>query len=204
MIVIVPAFIWMFRKVHRHYADADRKARQVGPPTDRPLKNVVIVPISRLNRAAAQAIRYARSLSPEAMAVHVASDPDLADEIEAQWQDWAKGVPLAIIESPYRSLTRPLLHYLAELKRVERADVVTVVLPELMPESWWQHILHGQSAQFLKLALLFRPGFVVVSVPYHTNGHANGEQVEQEAVPAPSHDLAAAPFLGAPRDHANL
>ena len=79
----------------------------------------------------------------------------------------APGVPLTIIESPYRSLSRPLLKYLAELKRAERADVVTVVLPEYVPDTWWEHVLHGQSAQFLKLALLFRPGFVVVSVPYH-------------------------------------
>jgi amino acid transporter len=193
VLVIVPAFIWMFRKVHRHYEDADRTAKQVGPMTDRPLKNIVIVPIARLNRPASQALRYARSLTSDAMAVHVASDPVRADEIEAQWQDWAKGVPLAIIESPYRSLTRPLLHYLAELKRVERADVVTVVLPELIPDAWWQHILHGQSAQFLKLALLFRPGFVVVSVPYHTNG---GEPTEQPTAPQSSHDLAAAPALG--------
>ena len=67
------------------------------------------------------------------MAVHVASDPARADEIERLWQDWAKGVPLTIIESPYRSLARPLLHYLAELKRVEHAEVVTVVLPGVHP-----------------------------------------------------------------------
>ena len=102
------------------------------------------------------------------MAVHIASDAQKADEIEVAWQEWARGVPLTIIESPYRSLARPLLHYLAELKRAEHADVVTVVLPEFIPNAWWQHILHGQSAQFLKLALLFRPGFVVVSVPCHT------------------------------------
>jgi amino acid transporter len=170
VLVIVPAFIWMFRMVHRHYAEADQTMKLAGPPTDQPLKNVVIVPIARLNRPAFLAVRYARSLSEGVMAVHVASDPDRADEIERLWQDWAKGVPLTIIESPYRSLARPLLHYLAELKRVERAEVVTVVLPEYIPDAWWQHILHGQSAQFLKLALLFRPGFVVVSVPCHPNG----------------------------------
>jgi hypothetical protein len=149
----------------------------------------VIVPIARLNRPAYLAVRYARSLSEEVMAVHVASDPAKADEIEGQWQNWAKGVPLTIIESPYRSLARPLLHYLAELKRVERADVVTVVLPEYIPDSWWQHVLHGQSAQFLKLALLFKPGFVVVSVPFHTNG---GETSEQPSIPAPKRALARA------------
>lgn len=94
--------------------------------------------------------------------------------MEATWKRWALGLPLTIIESPYRSLSTPLLQYLTELKRVERADVVTVVLPEYVPTSWWENLLHGQSAQFLKLALLFRPGFVVISVPYH----------EQEAIGA--------------------
>ncbi len=183
VLVIVPAFIWMFRMVHRHYAEADSSMKMAGPPTDRPLKNVVILPIARLNRPAFQALRYARSLSPDALAVHVASDPARADEIEDRWQDWAKGVPLTIIESPYRSLARPLLHYLSELKRVERADVVTVVLPEYIPNAWWQHILHGQSAQFLKLALLFKPGFVVVSVPCHAG---DGEMAVDLTVPVDS------------------
>ena len=97
----------------------------------------------------------------------MATDPDKADEIEAAWRTWGRGVPLTIVESPYRSLTRPLLQYLAELKRLEKAETVTVVLPEYVPDSIWQHLLHGQSAQFLKLSLLFTPGFVVTSVPVH-------------------------------------
>ena len=64
-----------------------------------------------------------------------------------------------------------MLQYLTELKRAERAEIVTVVLPEYVPDTWWEHFLHGQSAQFLKLALLFLPGFVVVSVPYHEEPH---------------------------------
>jgi hypothetical protein len=139
---------------------------------------VVIVPIARLNRPAFEALRYARSLSDKVMAVHVASDSAKTDAVEEGWAGWAQGVPLTIVESPYRSLARPLLQYLAELKRVERADVVTVVLPEYVPDTLWEQILHGQSAQFLKLALLFRPGFVVISVPYH----------QGDAVAAPERD----------------
>jgi amino acid transporter len=167
VLVIVPAFILVFRGIHRHYAKVERIMQL--PPTaiDRPVKNVVVVPIARLNRPALEALRFARSLSEEVIAVHVDADPAKSDELEAAWERLVSGVPLTIIESPYRSLSTPLLHYLAELKRVERADVVTVVLPEYVPDSWWEHFLHGQSAQFLKLALLFRPGFVVISVPYH-------------------------------------
>ena len=179
IIVIVPAFIMVCRTIHRHYADVDRSMQVLTLPIDRPLKNLVVVPVARLNKSVLLAIQYSRSLSAQVMAVHVASDPAKADEIENAWQDWARDIPLTIIESPYRSLTRPIVHYLCELKRIDRADVVTVVLPEYVPHVWWQHILHGQSAQFLKLALLFRPGFVVVSVPYHI------EQRDASAVGTP-------------------
>jgi hypothetical protein len=131
------------------------------------VRNVVVVPIARLNRPAVQALRYAQALSSDVTAVHVATDPARAKEIEEAWAIWGRGVPLTIVESPYRSLTRPLLQYLAELRRHEQAETVTVVLPEYVPDSWWQHLLHGQSAQFLKLSLLFTPGFVVTSVPIH-------------------------------------
>jgi hypothetical protein len=106
-------------------------------------------------------------LTPNATAVHVATDDERSLEIEANWQQWGQGIPLVIVESPYRSLTGPLMQYLLEIKKLEAADLVTVILPEYVPDHWWEHILHGQSAQFLKLALLFTPGFVVTSVPVH-------------------------------------
>jgi hypothetical protein len=76
-------------------------------------------------------------------------------------------VPLVIIESPYRSLVGPLLHYLDELQKQAPAATLTVVLPEYIPRHWWEQILHNQTALRIKAALLFRPGTVVISVPYH-------------------------------------
>ena len=127
----------------------------------------VVVPIARLNLPTVRAVQYAASISPNVNAVYVANDAVAAAELEANWERWSFGIPLTVIESPYRSLTGPLMHFLAELKRNEGADLVTVVLPEYVPDRWWEHVLHGQSAQFLKLALLFTPGFVVTSVPTH-------------------------------------
>lgn len=170
VLVIVPLFIWLLLTIKGHYLEVERDTALPPSPdadAERPLRNVVVVPIARLNRPAVQALRYAQALSPDVTAVHVATDPARADEIEMAWVEWGRGVPLTIVESPYRSLTRPLLQYLAELKRHEHADTVTVVLPEYVPDSMWQHLLHGQAAQFLKLSLLFTPGFVVTSVPVH-------------------------------------
>jgi amino acid transporter len=170
VLVIVPLFIWLLLTIKSHYREAERNTALPPVPDpryDKPLRNVVVVPIARLNRPAVQALRYARALSDDVTAVHVATDPQKADEIEQAWPTWSHGIPLTIVESPYRSLTRPLLQYLSELKRHERAETVTVVLPEYVPDSIWQHLLHGQAANFLKLSLLFTPGFVVTSVPVH-------------------------------------
>jgi amino acid transporter len=179
VLVIVPIFIWLFMTVKYHYLDAEKYTALPpvpDPAFDEPVRNVVVVPIARLNRPALQALRYAQALSPDVTAVHVATDQKTAAELEAAWNTWGRGIPLTILESPYRSLTRPLLQYLAELKRHEDAEVVTVVLPEFVPDSWWEQLLHGQSAQFLKLSLLFKPGFVVTSVPVHP--HAEGASLK--------------------------
>jgi hypothetical protein len=72
-----------------------------------------------------------------------------------------------VVESPYRSLTRPLLAYIDALHRQQPDRVLTVVLPEFVPAHWWEHLLHNQTALRLKGALLGRPGIVVTSVPYH-------------------------------------
>jgi amino acid transporter len=178
VLVIVPMFIWLFLTIRHHYDDALRYTALPATPDpamEQPVRNVVVVPIARLNRPAIQALRYAQALSPDVTAVHVATDPKAAADMEAAWATWGHGVPLTIVESPYRSLTRPLLQYLGELKKHEDAEVVTVVLPEFVPGSWWEQLLHGQSAQFLKLSLLFKPGFVVTSVPVHP--HTDGATV---------------------------
>jgi hypothetical protein len=180
VLVIVPAFIWLFLSIKTHYVEADEDTAlpaTVDAIPEQPVKNVVVVPIARLNRPSVQALRYAQALSNEVTAVHVATDPRKAQEIEDAWPTWGRGVPLTIVESPYRSLTRPLLQYLGELRRHEGAETVTVVLPEYVPDTWWQHLLHGQSAQFLKLSLLFTPGFVVTSVPIHPKDEDDEEQL---------------------------
>jgi len=168
ILVTIPFLIWVFMNVKAHYrvAAAHRALPPVPSATEEP-RNAVVIPLARLDRPAIEALRYARSLSDDVTAVHVAVEHESVAELEAQWNRWGAGVPLTIIESPYRSLTRPLLQYLTELRRAEGLDYVTVVLPEYVPNDWWEHLLHGQSAQFLKLQLLFQPGFVVTSVPCH-------------------------------------
>jgi hypothetical protein len=76
------------------------------------------------------------------------------------------GLPLVVLESPFRSVVQPMLQYLDEVKKDRVRHMVTVVLPEFVPAKFWQQILHNQSGVLLKLALLFKKDIVVTNIRY--------------------------------------
>ena len=75
-------------------------------------------------------------------------------------------VPLIVIETPYRSLVAPFLHYLDVMAPSSEGTITIVVLPEYIPRHWWDRFLHGQKSQRIKQALVGRPDTVVADVPY--------------------------------------
>ena len=125
------------------------------------------MPVSTVHDATVRAVIYAKSLQPSSIeAVHMATDPEEIPKVVEGWHDRRMDVPLVLIEAPFRDLGPPLLEEIRS--RTSRGDtVVTVVLPELVPEHWWQNLLHNQSALFFKRILLFEPDVVVTSVPFH-------------------------------------
>jgi hypothetical protein len=100
-------------------------------------------------------------------AVCVNVDPAATDRLHKDWQDWGQGLPLVLLESPYRSLMEPFLEYIEHVDAECPDDFLTVVLPEFVPAKWWHHLFHNQRALLIKGALLFKPNVVVTSVPFH-------------------------------------
>jgi hypothetical protein len=100
-------------------------------------------------------------------AVSVATDEEDHERIQKEWAEHEIDVPLEVLYSPYRELSRPVMRYVDEIDARWDNDFVTVVIPEFVVHHWWEHILHNQSALILKGRLLFRKGTVVTSVPYH-------------------------------------
>jgi amino acid transporter len=137
-----------------------------------PVQSVVLIPVSAVHAATARAVGYAKSLNAtEVSGIYFALDPEEEADIGEEWMDWDMGIPLSIVEAPFRDLTNPLLD---EVRRyTSRAGtVVTVVLPELVVRRRWEHLLHNQTALFMKRLLLFEPDVVVTSVPFHLEGTA--------------------------------
>ena len=168
VVVIIPILVFMFRAIHRHYVYVAQELRIDVPEALRPLKHEVIVPVSGIHKGVIRALEYAKSIAPnDVTAVYVEIDEKSAQRMQAEWEKWNFGIPLVILKSPYRSLSRPLLKYIQRTERTHRDDIVTVLLPEFVPAKWWHQLLHNQSSLLLKGLLLFRRGVIVTSVPYH-------------------------------------
>ncbi len=168
VILLIPLFVVFFLRTHRHYFYVRQQLslREIEP--ERPLRHTAIVPISAVNRATVFAVRYAKSIAHEVEAVHVAIDPARVEQVRQQWKAWGGGVPLRVLESPYRSMVQPLVDHIDDLMHGRRRnEMVTVVLPEFVTAHWWEGLFHNQSAFLIKGALLFRPGVVVTSIPFH-------------------------------------
>ena len=83
-------------------------------------------------------------------------------------------IPLQVIDSPYREFVRPAVDYVKSLKPSPKRWV-SVVIPELVAEHWWEELLHNQDALRLRMALQRVPWVGVMSVPLHMGAVGQGE-----------------------------
>jgi amino acid transporter len=132
-----------------------------------PARHVVLVPVSAVHAVTARAVSYAMSLeAAQTEAVFFSTEHGEEQELVRDWFERRMAIPMTIVDAPFRDLSDPML---AEVRRhtAHEGTVVTVVLPELVVAHWWEHLLHNQSSLFFKRLLLFEPGVVVTSVPFH-------------------------------------
>ena len=167
VVLLIPTLVAVFVMVHRHYAEVavQLSLDAFSPPP--PMTNTVLVLVGDIHRGVIKAIQYAKTLSPNAKAVFVETDPERTRRLEEKWGRYGMGVPLIVLTSPYRSLLGPLTKYVDHLQNQGENHVVTIVLPEFIPARWWQLGLHNQTAFLIKGAMLFRKNVIVTDVPYH-------------------------------------
>lgn len=168
VLVMMPAVVLVLHRIQRHYRFVQDALvlPSMFDPLPEPLPPVVVVPIARIDRTALQALTFARSISRSIRVVHIATTKESATMFESRFQEWAPGIPIDVVESPYRSLVPPLLRYIDAIDKGDDRPV-TVVLSEFVARSPWEWLLHSQTALRLKASLLFRPNTVVIDVPYH-------------------------------------
>ena len=174
-VLVIPLIVLAFHRVRQHYDQVRNQLSMHGlPPSLRPVSPArVVIPISGVHRGMINAVSFAESISSNVTAVFVEMEAGSGSRVSEEWKEWWPDVPLVIVPSPFRSIVGPLLEYL-EKTDLEHNDgqLAVVVLPEFVTTSWWQNLLHNQTAWLLKAALLYgrrTMGLerVVIDVPYH-------------------------------------
>jgi hypothetical protein len=160
--------------IRRHY---DTVSQELDPADEQPVlpaRNHAIVLVSKVHKPTLRAVAYAQATRPDTITgLTVNVDETDTRRIQSQWDRHNVGVPLTVIDSPYREITRPIVDFVKSLRRNSPRDVVTVFIPEYVVGRWWEHLLHNQSALRIKGRLLFEPGVMVTSVPFQLASSSN-------------------------------
>ncbi len=166
----------MMRGIRRHYDNVKAELAPTDEETMLPSRVHAVVLVSKVHKATLRAIAYARASRPsylEALTIDV--EPSETEAVKAEWEARQIPVPLKILESPYREVTRPIVDYVRSIQRQSPRDLVSVYIPEYVVGRWWEQLLHNQSALRLKGRLLFTPGVMVTSVPYQLHSSEGRE-----------------------------
>jgi amino acid transporter len=171
--------------VRRHYDTVrdELVVEDLGAARALPSHVHAVVLVSRLHQATLRAVSYARATRPSSLeALTVAVDPEETARLRADWDAAGIPVPLTVLASPFREVTRPVVEYVRSIRRETPRALVVVYVPQYVVRRWWEQLLHNQSALRLQSRLLFVPGVVLASVPWQLVG---AEPPAADDAPAP-------------------
>lgn len=158
----------LMKGIRRHYENVSKELR-VDPEESRVLPSRVrsIVLVSNLHKPVLRALAFARATRPDSLvALTVNVDDNETRKLQEQWDRYDIPLPLVIVESPFRDITKPVIDYIKRQRRDSPRDLVMVFVPEYVVGRWWERLLHNRSAHRLKTRLLFMPNVMTTSVPW--------------------------------------
>jgi amino acid transporter len=166
-VIAMAVLFGLMKAIQRHY---DNVAKELAADTTSemlPSRIHAVVLVSKLHKPALRALAYARASRPATLeAVTVSVDPAETEALLAEWEERNIPVPIRVLDSPYREITRPVVDFVKAKRADHERDIVDVYVPEYVVGRWWETLLHNQSAFRVKTRLRLTPGVVVVSVPY--------------------------------------
>ncbi|WP_030533392.1 APC family permease, partial [Prauserella rugosa] len=182
-IVAMAAIYALMRGIRRHYDHVAEEIKEVeGEEVTLPARNHAIVLVSQLHRPTLRALAYAKATKPDVLeAVTVNVDDTETRRLTDEWNRRKFSVPLKVVESPYREITKPVLDYVKRVRGDNPRNVVTIFIPEYVVGRWWEQVLHNQSALRLKTRLLFQSRVMVTSVPWQLESSKRAHRTDPDA-----------------------
>jgi amino acid transporter len=178
-ILAMLTFYAVMQGIRRHYDNV--KVELAAEEEDRvmPTRVHAIVLVSKLHKPTLRALAFAKATRPNVLeGVFVSVDAQETAQLFDEWDERNLDVPLKVLYSPFREVTKPIVDYATAIKDANPRGVVAVYIPEYVVGRWWEQLLHNQTALRLKGRLLFTPGVMVISVPYQLRSSEIARQRE--------------------------
>lgn len=167
VVIAIGVLMVVFHLVRRHYNWLANELTITPADTLPHLNTATLLLVPRMHKGILQAVEYARMTSPDCRAIHVSMNPDNLDNLKSSWVKFAEDIPLIILDSPYRSIIEPVTEYVDSMLERDPDLMVTVIVPQAVPNNWFQGLLHNNAATLLKQTLGRRSNVVITNVRYH-------------------------------------
>ena len=174
IVIIFPVLVFLLIRLNREYRleseilESIGDRRDAGIPTRQPnyRRRVVLIFVDDVDLATFAAIRYARGLRPTTMrAVHFVIDSAQAEALREQWVRYGQDIPLEMIDTPDRRLTRASLELVS--REAEAAGTqVTVVLPRRGYAPLLGRLLHDRTADKIASVISQVPDSAATIIPF--------------------------------------
>ncbi|MGY1755131.1 APC family permease [Blastococcus sp. SYSU D01042] len=186
VLLVMPVLFLLMRAINRHYSHV---SEQLVPDTDSrmlPSKVHAVVLVSKVHKPTLRALAFARATRPDQLtALTVNVDDDEARALQSDWERYDIPVPLTVLESPYREITRPVVDFVKGIRRGSPRELVVVFVPQYVVGHWWENLLHNQSALRLRARLQFQPGVMITTVPWQLESSVGRDRDDRGSGPAP-------------------
>jgi amino acid transporter len=186
VLIAMPVLFLLMRAINRHYSNV---SEQLVPDSDArtlPSKVHAIVLVSKVHKPTLRALAFARATRPDALtALTVNVDEAETRGLQADWERYDIPVPLTVLDSPYREITRPVVDYVKAIRRDSPRELVIVFVPQYVVGHWWENVLHNQSALRLRARLQFQPGVMITTVPWQLESSVGRDEDGRGGGPAP-------------------
>lgn len=173
VVVAIPLLVLLFRSVNKHYQDVAEalSTRELKVEDLEEIANIVLVPVGDVHRGTIRALQYARRISSNVRAVAICTSDEMRERVERRWMRFPKvtqPIELVCIDYDFRDVIAPIVDYIEHVNNVEYPDqIITVVIPEFIPEEMIAQLMHNQTANILRRRLRHHEDIVIIDVPYH-------------------------------------
>lgn len=175
VVIAIPLVVVLFAAINQHYQYVAQRLsiQELAPrsyisvPKPAIITHPAVVVVGQLNRGTIEALDYARTIADEIVAVHIDIGSTDREKLQEKWQNLESDIPLEIIDSPYRSVIRPIVDFVGEFQERHPDVFTTIIIPVFVPRNWWDNILHNQTTLFLKNALRVNKSRIVTTVSYY-------------------------------------